>query len=431
MINIYQFPILVGRADQQKNEVRALFFNVDTFKTCLKAILSVGLAYAVLTLGTTLYALGGSFSLMFFVIQQRLNVNCLSWMVRASLVALCLAASSLLSLEVAPVKSSLDSHALDQYIILVTNISDDEESADNQFKAIQDFMKTEEIQDKTKQTIHKKYHYDKDLIKGRKGAGIEPNDVNLVTATGNKHGSAEVPYLNANFVEAPSFSSSRHIAVQAPTEHTVKHFFNAMIEHDSHVIAAMVMPEEYSQSQKKNADRCFPYWDQEEIDLGNDFKVVKGETIDTVKVDGGENEYIIIRELKITKDGELFRTIYQYHYQNWPDHGAPNPQVFAKFNELVNGKMETLADQGLSGPITAHCHAGSGRTGIFLAARFFQEYVEKMLQIVNSLEKIECNVPKLLAEMKLCRRLIDGKTSVQYRAVLTWAKNYIASLSKN
>lgn len=424
MIELIKFP-QTGKSNPQKEAWVTFGLNTDKLKLCLKTIISAGLAYAAVTAGLSLYAAGGSLTLTLFIIHSRLNLHCLSFLAKASFIAMCLAVSTVLSLEAIPSYS----HPLDKFLFPLKHISDDNDSAETQSNEIQKILKSEEVQLKTKKMLSD-LPQNKFKEIGGYNTGLLPYDATIVTAKGNKYGSKPVSYIDANFVSAPNFSSSRHIAVQAPSEKTVQKFFNMIIEHDSHIIATTTMLTGFSESQKKEVERCYPYWEQKEIDLGNGFKVMQAEEIAKESIDGEDKEFIIVRKLQITKDDKPFRTVYQYHYQEWPDHGAPNQAVFAKFNELINARVNILRYRGLDGPITAHCHAGSGPTGVFLAARFIQEYIESLLKQGVTFDKMLLNIPKLVLEMNQCRRLISDKDSTQYQAVLSWVKNYVASLSK-
>lgn len=51
--------------------------------------------------------------------------------------------------------------------------------------------------------------------------------------------------------------------------------------------------------------------------------------------------------------GNTERTVWQYHFKAWPDHGVPgDPGGVLDFLEEVNLKQESILD---AGPITVHC----------------------------------------------------------------------------
>ncbi|CAO2632720.1 Tyrosine-protein phosphatase non-receptor type 11 [Lemmus lemmus] len=73
-----------------------------------------------------------------------------------------------------------------------------------------------------------------------------------------------------------------------------------------------------------------------------------------------------LRELKLSKvgQGNTDRTVWQYHFQTWPDHGVPSdPGGVLDFLEEVHHKQESIVD---AGPVVVHCNTGIGRTGTFI-----------------------------------------------------------------
>ena len=51
--------------------------------------------------------------------------------------------------------------------------------------------------------------------------------------------------------------------------------------------------------------------------------------------------------------GNTERTVWQYHFRAWPDHGVPtDPGGVLDFLEEVNLKQESILD---AGPIAVHC----------------------------------------------------------------------------
>ncbi|GFS08650.1 receptor-type tyrosine-protein phosphatase alpha-like, partial [Elysia marginata] len=67
-----------------------------------------------------------------------------------------------------------------------------------------------------------------------------------------------------------------------------------------------------------------------------------------------------IRNLRLSKSGEPYRTVTQFHFTAWPDKSVPESPW-----GLVDLQQRVMADPG-SGPILVHCSAGVGRTGTFI-----------------------------------------------------------------
>lgn len=59
--------------------------------------------------------------------------------------------------------------------------------------------------------------------------------------------------------------------------------------------------------------------------------------------------------------GNTERTVWQYHFRAWPDHGVPtDPGGVLDFLEEVNLKQESILD---AGPIAVHCRYAMGAAG--------------------------------------------------------------------
>jgi tyrosine-protein phosphatase non-receptor type 11 len=85
----------------------------------------------------------------------------------------------------------------------------------------------------------------------------------------------------------------------------------------------------------------------------------------------------IIRELLVLKDGESeSRTMFQFHFKAWPDHGVPNdPGDVLHFLDDVRKRQDGMED---AGPVLVHCSAGIGRTGTFMAIELgMQQYLKE------------------------------------------------------
>lgn len=51
--------------------------------------------------------------------------------------------------------------------------------------------------------------------------------------------------------------------------------------------------------------------------------------------------------------GNTERTVWQYHFRTWPDHGVPSdPGGVLDFLEEVHHKQESISD---AGPVVVHC----------------------------------------------------------------------------
>lgn len=67
----------------------------------------------------------------------------------------------------------------------------------------------------------------------------------------------------------------------------------------------------------------------------------------------GNSLYVESCSWLVCFQGNTERTVWQYHFRAWPDHGVPtDPGGVLDFLEEVNLKQESILD---AGPIAVHC----------------------------------------------------------------------------
>lgn len=77
-------------------------------------------------------------------------------------------------------------------------------------------------------------------------------------------------------------------------------------------------------------------------------------------------------------------------------------------------------------PLLTYCHAGSGRTGVFIADRMIRDSIKEQL-MKKPLSETTLNIPRIVFNMKLCREMIY-KAPNQYQFLLGAAERYINEL---
>uniref|UniRef100_K1S2T6 Receptor-type tyrosine-protein phosphatase U n=1 Tax=Magallana gigas TaxID=29159 RepID=K1S2T6_MAGGI len=83
------------------------------------------------------------------------------------------------------------------------------------------------------------------------------------------------------------------------------------------------------------------------------------------------------------------RTVTQYHYTAWPDHGIPDPLCLLLFHDHVTRTQNS----GHKGPILVHCSAGIGRTGTYIAIDALSEAgkTQNKINIAEYIKKMRRN----------------------------------------
>lgn len=158
-------------------------------------------------------------------------------------------------------------------------------------------------------------------------------------------------YFNANWV-----LNEHAIACQGPLLNEIDEFWKMVWHSDVRTIVMLTNPTEGSK------DKCSKYWESKEFSEEKIFQ--------------NGNEAIVKRTIQISKMFQT-KTIVQYHLQNWPDHGTVTPGTLSALVSLVAQE---------EGKILAHCSAGIGRTGTFLAAyEAFRRGAKEIFSIASDL----------------------------------------------
>jgi hypothetical protein len=99
------------------------------------------------------------------------------------------------------------------------------------------------------------------------------------------------------------------------------------------------------------------------------------------------NDFPSISVLFSRQDGQS-RTIRQFQFTDWPEQGVPKSGE--GFIDFIGQVHKTKEQFGQDGPISVHCSAGAGRTGVFttlsiVLERMRYEGVVDMFQTVKML----------------------------------------------
>ncbi|XP_074855503.1 tyrosine-protein phosphatase non-receptor type 20 [Carettochelys insculpta] len=197
---------------------------------------------------------------------------------------------------------------------------------------------------------------------------ILPYDATRVPLAANRG------YINASYIRLRVGEEEHfYISTQGPLPGTVADFWQMIWENESYVIAMMTKEVELG---KVKCHRYWPELPQDTLDL-SEFRL----RLDNYQI----LEYFIIRIIEIInkQTGER-RFIKHLQFTSWPDHGTPRLiEQLVKFIRYMRKVHQT-------GPITAHCSAGIGRSGVLLCIDILLCCIEKDLffnikQIVREL----------------------------------------------
>ncbi|XP_049590190.1 receptor-type tyrosine-protein phosphatase T isoform X3 [Syngnathus scovelli] len=178
-------------------------------------------------------------------------------------------------------------------------------------------------------------------------------------------------YINANFIDG--YHRPRHyIATQGPMQETVRDFWRMVWQENS---ASIVM---VTNLVEVGRVKCVRYW-PDETEVYGDVKVTLVETDPLA-------EYVV-RTFTVQKKGHHeLRELRQFHFTSWPDHGVPC-YATGMLGFIRQVKFLNPPD---AGPIVAHCSAGAGRTGCFVAVDIMLDMAENegVVDVFNCIREL-------------------------------------------
>ncbi|XP_042319837.1 receptor-type tyrosine-protein phosphatase F isoform X9 [Sceloporus undulatus] len=200
-------------------------------------------------------------------------------------------------------------------------------------------------------------------------------------------------YINASFVDGYR-QQKAYIATQGPLAETTEDFWRMLWEHNSTIVVMLTKLREMGR------EKCHQYWPAERSARYQYFVV-------DPMAEYNMPQYIL-REFKVTdaRDGQS-RTIRQFQFTDWPEQGVP--KTGEGFIDFIGQVHKTKEQFGQDGPITVHCSAGVGRTGVFITLsivleRMRYEGVVDMFQTVKTLRTQRPAMVQTEDQYQLCYR---------------------------
>ncbi|XP_078733038.1 receptor-type tyrosine-protein phosphatase delta isoform X22 [Lampetra fluviatilis] len=200
-------------------------------------------------------------------------------------------------------------------------------------------------------------------------------------------------YINASFVDGYR-QQAAYIATQGPMAETTEDFWRMLWEHNSTIVVMLTKLREMGR------EKCHQYWPAERSARYQYFVV-------DPMAEYNMPQYIL-REFKVTdaRDGQS-RTVRQFQFTDWPEQGVPKSGE--GFIDFIGQVHKTKEQFGQDGPITVHCSAGVGRTGVFITLSIVLERMryEGVVDVFQTVKMLRTQRPAAVQtedQYQLCYR---------------------------
>ncbi|XP_051993694.1 protein tyrosine phosphatase receptor type Db [Xyrauchen texanus] len=208
-------------------------------------------------------------------------------------------------------------------------------------------------------------------------------------------------YVNGSFIDGYR-QQSAYIATQGPLAETVEDYWRMLWEHNSTIVVMLTKLREMGR------EKCHQYWPSDRSARYQYFVV-------DPMAEYNMPQYIL-REFKVTdaRDGQS-RTVRQFQFTDWPEQGVPKSGE--GFIDFIGQVHKTKEQFGQDGPITVHCSAGVGRTGVFITLSIVLERMryEGVVDIFQTVKMLRTQRPAMV------------QTEEQYQFCYRAALEYLGS----
>ncbi|KAF4802949.1 Receptor-type tyrosine-protein phosphatase S [Turdus rufiventris] len=189
-------------------------------------------------------------------------------------------------------------------------------------------------------------------------------------------------YINASFIDGYR-QQQAYIATQGPLAETTEDFWRMLWEHNSTIVVMLTKLREMGR------EKCHQYWPAERSARYQYFVV-------DPMAEYNMPQYIL-REFKVTdaRDGQS-RTVRQFQFTDWPEQGVPKSGE--GFIDFIGQVHKTKEQFGQDGPISVHCSAGVGRTGVFITLSIVLERMryEGVVDIFQTVKMLRTQRPAMV-----------------------------------
>ncbi|XP_055796815.1 receptor-type tyrosine-protein phosphatase S isoform X9 [Salvelinus fontinalis] len=189
-------------------------------------------------------------------------------------------------------------------------------------------------------------------------------------------------YINASFIDGYR-QQKAYIATQGPLAETTEDFWRMMWENNSTIVVMLTKLREMGR------EKCHQYWPAERSARYQYFVV-------DPMAEYNMPQYIL-REFKVTdaRDGQS-RTVRQFQFTDWPEQGVPKSGE--GFIDFIGQVHKTKEQFGQDGPISVHCSAGVGRTGVFTTLSIVLERMryEGVVDIFQTVKMLRTQRPAMV-----------------------------------
>lgn len=227
---------------------------------------------------------------------------------------------------------------------------------------------------------------------------VTPYDKTRVKLIDTSRMLEDTDYINASYVTVPK-AARKYILTQGPLPLNIDYFWLMVWEQRSNVIVMLNRLVEPG----FNHATCAQYWPHRKDEKMHLQEAGLTVTLSSVK----ETKHYTVREMILEDDKKESRSITQFHYTAWPDHGQPDsPTSILRLLAAVrkSGGLDRMDE-----PTIVHCSAGIGRSGTFCL-------IDSILSIIENQGSTEgIDIDNTLVEMRDHRMgLIQTSTQLRF-----------------